>query len=84
MKFPSKMTFVAVLAGLLGSTVCAYAFFAPNVNPVIFRTAIPSEEFFKPRLEREAQAVAIPTVPAAHPCSLEQAFRAQRLFEHSA
>ena len=86
MKFPSKITFLAVLLTLLGSTVGAYAFLAPGLTPSIFNPAGTSLTPVQGIPTEMARPVCAAAMPSARPPSVEQekVFRAQRFFEHSA
>ena len=84
MKFPSKITLLAVLTILLGSTVCAYAFFAPSVNPTIFNTQKITEMALRADSQRLVPSSEAYLVPDARPYSLDIRDNAQKLFDHSA
>ena len=83
MKFSTKMTFLVVLALLLGSTVCAHAFLAPGVNPLPFGMQQPSPfSFTVPAPLVNSDLISL--VPDARPASFPNEFQTEKLFQRSA
>lgn len=85
MKFPSKITFFAVLAIILGSAAGAHAFLAAGSNP----TPVPStigilDLSLQMKREIPAQPSVVPPIPSARPYNLDNGHRAEKLFAHSA